>query len=105
MGFGALDQVEHDLVHRLGVDRLLEAELEDELRRVGVALALLVAVGGYVAIEAAFRRRLVELALRVTTFLAVVGALVLAVAYLPLLVVGAIAGLAIAACIAIRSAA
>jgi hypothetical protein len=59
--------------------------------------ALLVAVGGYIAIEAAFRRHLVELALRVTTFLAVVGALVLAVAYLPLLVVGAIAAVALLA--------
>jgi len=61
--------------------------------------ALLLAVGGYVAIEAAFRRRLVELALRVTLFLAVIGALVLAIAYLPLLIVGSIAGIALIAII------
>ena len=59
--------------------------------------AVLIAVGGYVAIEAAFRRRLVQLALRVTLFLAVIGAIVLVLAFLPLIVVGGIAGVAIIA--------
>ncbi len=62
-----------------------------------VGASLLLAVGGYVAIEAAFRRRLVELALRVTLFLAVVGAIVLVVEFLPLIIVGSIAGLAVIA--------
>ena len=64
-----------------------------------IGASLLLAVGGYVAIEAAFRRRLVELALRVTLFLAVVGAIVLIVEFLPLIVVGSIAGLAVIAII------
>jgi hypothetical protein len=61
--------------------------------------ALLLAVGGYIAIEAAFRRRLVQLALRVTLFLALIGALVLAIEFLPLLIVGSIAGIALIAII------
>ena len=59
--------------------------------------ALLLAVGGYFAIEAAFRRRLVQLVLRLTLLFAIVGAIVLAVAYLPLIVVAAVAGVAILA--------
>jgi hypothetical protein len=59
--------------------------------------ALLLTVGGYVAIEAAFRRRLVQLSLRLTLLLAIIGAIVLAVAYLPFLIVAAIAGVAILA--------
>jgi hypothetical protein len=59
--------------------------------------ALILALGGYIAIEAAFRRRLVDLALRLTLFLAVIGAIVLVLDYLGLLVVAAIAGLAILA--------
>ncbi len=61
--------------------------------------AVLIAVGGYVAIEAAFRRRLVQLALRVTLFLAMIGAIVLVLAFLPFIVVGGIAGVAIIAII------
>ena len=61
--------------------------------------ALLLAVGGYVAIEAAFRRRLVEFVLRLTLVLAVVGAIVLGITYLPLLIVGAIGGIALLAII------
>ncbi len=59
--------------------------------------SLLLAVGGYVAIEAAFRRRLVELALRLTLFFAIVGAVVLAIEFLPLLIVGSIAAVAVLA--------
>jgi hypothetical protein len=61
--------------------------------------ALIVAFAGYVAIEAAFRRRLVQLVLRVTVLLAIIGAIVLAIAHAPLLIIGAvvaIAGLTIA---------
>ena len=49
------------------------------------------------AIEAAFRRRLIQLILRFTLLLAIIGAIVLVLAYLPLLVVAAIAGVAILA--------
>lgn len=59
--------------------------------------SMLVAIGGYVAIEAAFRRRLVELGLRVTLFLAVIGALVLAWQFLPLIIVASIGGVALIA--------
>ncbi len=59
--------------------------------------AVLLTLGGYVAIEAAFRRRLVELVLRLTLLFAIIGALVLALAYLPLLIVAAIAGVALLA--------
>lgn len=59
--------------------------------------ALLIAVGGYVAIEAAFRRRLVQLGLRVTLVLAAIGALVLVLEFLPLIIVGSIAAVAIIA--------
>ena len=61
------------------------------------AAALLIVVGGYVAIEAAFRRRLVQLVLRLTLLFAIIGAFVLALAYLPLLIVVAIAGVALLA--------
>ena len=60
-------------------------------------VALLLAVGGYVAIEAAFRRRLVDLVLRLTLVLAVVGAIVLAVTQWQFFLVGAVAGIAILA--------
>jgi len=59
--------------------------------------ALLLAVGGYFAIEAAFRRRLVQLVLRLTLLFAIAGAIVLAIAYLPLIILGAVAGVAILA--------
>jgi hypothetical protein len=59
--------------------------------------SLLVAVGGYVAIEAAVRRRLVELALRLTLVLAIAGAIVLVASYLPLVIVGSVAGVALLA--------
>ncbi len=59
--------------------------------------ALLLAVGGYVAIEAAFRRRLVQLLLRLTVFLAIVAAVVLAIEYLWLIAVLAIGGVALLA--------
>jgi len=66
---------------------------------VPVWAALLFTIGGYLALEAAFRRRLVELLLRLTLLLAIVGAIVLAVAYLPLLIVAAVAGVALLAII------
>ena len=50
-----------------------------------------------IAIAAAFRRRLIQLVLRFTLLLAIIGAIVLVPAYLPLLVVAAIAGVAILA--------
>ena len=64
---------------------------------VPIWVAILVTVGGYFAIEAAFRRRLVQLVLRLTLLFAIVGAIVLAVAYLPLLIVAAVAGVALLA--------
>jgi hypothetical protein len=67
------------------------------LEVVPIWAALLLTLGGYVAIEAAFRRRLIQLVLRITLLLAIIGAIVLALAYLPLLVVAAIAGVAILA--------
>jgi fatty acid desaturase len=57
----------------------------------------LLAFGAYLAIEAAFRRRLVELALQVTIVLAIAGALVLLVTFLPLVIVALVAGVAILA--------
>jgi len=59
--------------------------------------ALVLAVGGYVAVEAAFRRRLVQLALRLTILLAAIAALVLAVEYLWLIIVLAVGGVALLA--------
>jgi hypothetical protein len=67
------------------------------LEVVPIWAALLLTLGGYVAIEAAFRRRLVQLLLRLTQLFAIIGAIVLAVAYLPLIIVAAIAGVAILA--------
>jgi hypothetical protein len=58
---------------------------------------LLFALGGYIAIEAAFRRRLIPLALTATLVLAVVGAVVLVLSYLPLVIVAAVAGVALLA--------
>ena len=55
------------------------------------------AIGAYVAIEAAFRRRLVELLLRVTLALATIAALVLVIAFLPLILVAGVGGIAILA--------
>ena len=54
-------------------------------------------IGGYIAIEAAFRRRLVDLALRITLFLAVVVSIILAIDFAPLLIVLAIGGVALIA--------
>jgi hypothetical protein len=59
--------------------------------------ALLLAVGGYIAVEAAFRRRLVQLLLRLTVFLAIVAAIVLAVEYIWLILIIAIGGIAVLA--------
>ena len=61
--------------------------------------AILLAVGGYVALEAAFRRRLVDLILRLTLVLAGIGAIVLAVTQWQFFVVGAVAGVAFLAII------
>jgi hypothetical protein len=61
--------------------------------------ALLLTIGGYVALEAAFRRRLVQFVLRLTLLLAILGAIALAIAFLPLLIVAAIAGVALLAII------
>jgi uncharacterized membrane protein len=57
--------------------------------------ALLIAVGGYVLIEAAFRRRLTQLLLAVTIVLAVVGAILLALVYATELVILAIVAVAV----------
>jgi hypothetical protein len=54
-------------------------------------------VAGYVAIEAAIRRRLIDTLLRVTLVLALVGSIVLAIEFLPLILVGGIAGVALLA--------
>lgn len=69
------------------------------LRILPVWGSLLLAIGGYIAIEAASRRRLVQLILRVTLVLAGIGAIVLAIAFLPLLIVGSIAAIALLAII------
>ena len=70
------------------------------LEVVPIWAALLLTLGGYVAIEAAFRRRLVAARPAPDAQLfAIIGAIVLAVAYLPLLIVAAIAGVAILAII------
>ena len=61
--------------------------------------AILLAVGGYLALEAAFRRRLVQFGLRVTLVLAGISAVILALNYLPLIIVGAVAGIALLAII------
>jgi hypothetical protein len=61
--------------------------------------ALLIAVGGYVGIEAAIRGRLVQLALTLTLTLAVLGAIILVVNYLPLIIVAGVAVVAILAMI------
>jgi hypothetical protein len=61
--------------------------------------AILLAVGGYLALEAAFRRRLVQFGLRLTLALAGISAVVLAITYLPLIVVAAVAGIALLAII------
>jgi hypothetical protein len=59
--------------------------------------APIVAIGGYLAIEAAFRRRLIDLWLRFTLFLATIGAIVVGIAYLPILLILAVAGIALLA--------
>jgi hypothetical protein len=59
--------------------------------------ALLLAIGGYVAIEAAFRRRLLDLGLRATVFLATIGAIVLALTHLSIIIVVALGGIALLA--------
>jgi len=61
--------------------------------------ALLLALGGYVAIEAATRGRLVQLAMTLTLSLAVVGAIILALNYLEFIIIGGVAGVAILAMI------
>ncbi len=57
--------------------------------------ALLIGVGAYLLLEAAFRRRLTALLLRVTLVLAAVGALVLLYEYAGLVIVAGIVGLAL----------
>jgi hypothetical protein len=63
----------------------------------GPVSTVVVAVAGYVAIEAAIRRRLIDTLLRVTLVLALVGSIVLAIEFLPLILVGGIAGVALLA--------
>ena len=56
---------------------------------------VLLSFAGYFVLEAAFRRQLIELLLRITLVLALVGAVVLLVTYATQLVVAAIVGIAI----------
>ena len=56
---------------------------------------VVLSVAGYFVLEAAFRRQLVDLLLRITLVLALVGAVILLVTYATQLVVAAIAGIAI----------
>ena len=63
----------------------------------GPIATVILAVAGYIAIEAAIRRRLIDTLLRVTLVLALVGAIVLAIQYLPLILVAGIAGVALVA--------
>jgi hypothetical protein len=62
---------------------------------VPVWTALLLSVGIYVVVEAAFRRRLVPLLLRVTLVLAFIGALILAWEFAGPLLIAAVLGLAV----------
>jgi hypothetical protein len=57
--------------------------------------ALAVAFVGYVAIEAAFRRRLVQLVLRLTVLLAIIGVVILAISYAPLLIIAGVVAIAL----------
>jgi len=63
----------------------------------GPVATVVVAVVGYIVIEAATRRRLIDTILRATLVLAVIGAIVLAFEFLPLLLVVGIAGIALLA--------
>ena len=56
---------------------------------------VLLAVGGYIILEAAFRRRLIDLLLRITLFMALVGGVVLAVAYATQIVLAVVVGVAV----------
>ena len=57
--------------------------------------ALFIGVGGYFLVEAAFRRRLTQVLLRLTLLLAVITMAILAVTYATYIVIAAIAGLAL----------
>ena len=57
--------------------------------------AFLIGVSGYFVVEAAFRRRLMQVLLRLTLVLAVVSLAIVAVTYATYLVIAAIAGLAL----------
>jgi hypothetical protein len=63
----------------------------------GPIATVILAVAGYIAIEAAIRRRLIDTLLRVTLVLAMIGAVVLAIQFLPLILVAGIAGIALVA--------
>ena len=56
---------------------------------------VLLAVGGYIILEAAFRRRLIDLLLRITLFMALVGGVVLAVGYATQIVLAVVVGVAV----------
>ncbi len=56
---------------------------------------VLLAVGGYVILEAAFRRRLIDLLLRITLVMALIGAVVLAVGYATQIVIAVVIGVAV----------
>ena len=62
---------------------------------VPVWASLLLSIGIYVVVEAAFRRRLVPLLLRVTLVLAFIGALILAWEFAGPLLIAAVLGLAV----------
>ena len=65
------------------------------LTRLPTWAGILFAVVGYFALEAVFRRRLIDLLLRLTLLMALLGAVILAVSYATQLVVLAIAGVAV----------
>jgi hypothetical protein len=56
--------------------------------------ALIIGIGGYFVVEAAFRRRLMQVLLRLTVLLAVISLAIVAVTYATYIVIAAIAGLA-----------
>jgi hypothetical protein len=56
--------------------------------------ALIIGIGGYFVVEAAFRRRLMQVLLRLTLLLAVISLAIVAVTYATYIVIAAIAGLA-----------
>jgi hypothetical protein len=76
----------------LGIIALVALRVFTDLRS---WVVVLLAIGGYLILEAAFRRRLIDLLLRITLVMALVGAIVLAIAYATQIVVAAVVAVAV----------